>query len=192
MNEEIYNEKELKALEEEIRALGIPYSQNEPDERYFANFRVRVMERIEEKTEKKSITATIWSWLSSSPVRYLSLGAGLAAIIVAVMLMQPAPQQQIAQVPVVQQHMAAQPEVAPAPKENPAPAPTVIAKPKVHRDQNLAVKPKANSVVDAANKSADFAAMDEILTSDTDEPVNYESLSESELESVLAVAQSMK
>ena len=47
MKEETYNEQELQKLEAELRAMGIPYSENEPDDRYFANFRVRVMERIE-------------------------------------------------------------------------------------------------------------------------------------------------
>ena len=55
MKEEMYNEKELKALEDEIRAMGIPYSANEPDDRYFANFRVRLMERIEAKEQKQNI-----------------------------------------------------------------------------------------------------------------------------------------
>ena len=44
-----------------------------------------------------------------------------------------------------------------------------------------------------ADKAADFASMDEILSADdTDAPIDYAKLSESELESVIAVAQEMK
>src|SRR5579872_5379144 len=98
MKEEIYNEQELQKLEEKIRAMGIPYSSNEPDERYFANFRVRLMERIDAKQEKKNLVASVWSWLSSSPIRSLSLGAGLAAVVIAALLIRPTANEQVAKV----------------------------------------------------------------------------------------------
>src|SRR5947209_16204560 len=97
MKDETYNEMELQKLEEEIRAMGVPFSADEPDDRYFANFRVRLMERIEAK-QKKSIAASVWSWIAGSPLRSLSIGAGLAGVVIAVLLIRPAPQEQLAKV----------------------------------------------------------------------------------------------
>src|SRR5260370_42572418 len=98
MKEEIYNEEELKSLEDRIRSFGIPYSKNEPDERYFANFRVHLMERIEAKEKKQNILASVWSWISSSPVRYVSIGAALGGVIIAVLLVQPSSHVEVAKV----------------------------------------------------------------------------------------------
>jgi len=203
MENEMYNEKELKALEAEIRAMGIPYSANEPDERYFANFRVHLMERIEAKEVKQGFFAAAFSWFT--PLRSLSLGATLAGVIVAVMLMRPSSEPTVAVVaPAVTpiQTVTPQPE-NPQPvarrggqsAEVPKPAikatvqKQIVAEPK---NTNVAqtVKPSATEV--AVNAAADFASMDEELTTDdTDAPIDYTKLSESELESVIAVAQEM-
>ncbi len=194
MKEEIYNEKELKALEDKIRVMGIPYSENEPDERYFTNFRVHLMERIEAKERKQNIFAGAWTWLVSSPLRYLSLGVTLAGIVVAVMFIRPTSEPQVATLQSIPQMVGA-PSVI-IQKGIPQIAATVKshrAEPKAVKATNLASKGKPNSVLDAANKAADFATMDETLTGgESDDPVNLENLSESELESVIGVIQDMK
>jgi len=194
MKEEIYNEKQLKVLEDEIRRVGIPYSENEPDERYFANFRVHLMERIDAKEQKQNIFTALWAWLASSPMRSLSLGATLAGVVVAVLLMRQVSEPQVA----VQ---IAQPKI-----ENPSTitpkeiSQDVAATIKLHKvevrtvkNTNLANQEKGNTVLDAAEKAADFASMDATLSSgESDDPVNMESLSESELESVIAITKGMK
>jgi hypothetical protein len=193
MKEEIYNEQELQKLEEEIRAMGIPYSQDEPDDRYFANFRVRLMDHIDAK-EEKSIAAKVWSWLSSSPLRSLSLSAGLAGVVIAALLIQPTPEVQIAKV-----------EQAPKTMENPAVTPSKEALPfaeafkeknkinKSHRTYKTnQTTSKPDRVTETANTAGNFAAMDSRLSGDADDPVNLESLSVQELESVLAAVKSMK
>src|SRR5438128_11001651 len=101
MKEEIYNEKELKSLEDEIRAMGIPYSSGEPDDRYFVNFRVRLLERIDAKEQKKSILQAIWAWLTVSPLRSLSLATGLAGVIIAALLIRPNSEPKLAKVQLV-------------------------------------------------------------------------------------------
>ncbi len=197
MKEEIYNEKELKALEEEIRSMGIPYSENEPDERYFANFRVRLMERIEEKEQKQGIFAAALGWLVSSPLHYLSLGATLAGVVVAVLLIRPASEPYVAAIE------PAQPKIeAPAvivPKEIQHDVASIVkpsaAEPKSIKHTSVAKNESRNSVLNDADKAADFASMDETLSgsgAESDDPVNLETLSESELESVIAIAQEMK
>jgi hypothetical protein len=195
MKEEIYNEKQLKALEDEIRAMGIPYSENEPDERYFANFRVRLMERIDAKEQKQGNFVAAWAWLTSSPLRSLSLGATLAGVIVAVLLMRPVSEPQVATIQPTQQKIET-PSVI-IPKEiKPDVAVTVKPRniePKAFKNTNLPKNENRNSVLNEADKAADFASMDGALTgSESDDPVNLEKLSESELESVLTIAQEMK
>ena len=194
MKEEIYNEQELKALEDEIRALGIPYSKNEPDERYFANFRVHLMERIDAKQAKQNIFASVWSWLATSPLRVLSLGAGLAAVIAIAFLMNSSQEQKIALVQPVQQIPVATaplPVAQPETKQQITTAPKVIV-PKTVIHTDLAVKANTDKNLDAAINANDLASMDEVLTNGESEgPVNYENLSESELESVVTIVQEM-
>ncbi len=195
MKEEIYNEKELKALEDDIRAFGIPYSQNEPDERYFTNFRVHLMERIDAKEQKKSIFASVLSWLTTSTLRSFSLAAGLAAVIIAVLLINPASEPKITQVQQTPVVTAPQlPEVVTLVPKNIASTPKVIAAPKVTaiKNTNLAVKATTDKALDAAIDANDFASMDQTLTgNETEDPVNYENLSEADLESVVKIAQDM-
>ena len=195
MKEEIYNEKQLKVLEDEIRRVGIPYSENEPDERYFTNFRVHLMERIDAKEQKQSIFATMWSWLASSPMRSLSLGATLAGVVVAVLLMRQVSEPQVAAVLIVQPKIENPSTITP--KEIPQDVAATVKLHKVEvktvKNTNLANQGKRNTVLDAAEKAGDFASMDATLSgSESDDPVNLESLSESELESVIAITKGMK
>jgi hypothetical protein len=124
------------------------------------------------------------SWLTTSPLRSLSLGAGLAAVIIAALLINPASEPKIAQVQPVQQ----------------APVVTVPQLPEVAAPKNIAAAPKVIVAPKAATvKNTNLAAktttdkeMDEVLTSaDSEGPVNYENLSESELESVVTIVQEM-
>ena len=195
MKEEIYNEKQLKVLEDEIRRVGIPYSENEPNERYFANFRVHLMERIDAKEQKQNIFATLWAWLSSSPLRSLSFGATLAVVIVAVFLMRPVSEPQVAIVQPVLSKIE-NPSIV-TPKEIPHGVAATVkprnVESKAVKITNVAAKEKRNTVLDAADKAAEFASMDATLSSgESDDPVNMESLSESELESVIAITKGMK
>ncbi len=197
MKEEIYNEKELKELEDGIRALGIPYSQNEPDERYFANFRVHLMERIEANEQKKNILASIWSWLGASTLRSVSLAGGLAAVIIAALLMNQTPEPKTAHVEPVMQApalSAPQPIAPPQIRQNIAEAPKKnIAVPKTLKNSLVAAKITTDKKLDAAIDANNFAGIDQTLTgSESDGPINYENLSESDLESVVKIAEAMQ
>jgi hypothetical protein len=222
MKDEIYNEQELQKLEEEIRAMGIPYSADEPDERYFANFRVRLMERIEEKEAKRTAFASVWSWIVSSPVRGLSLGAGLAAVVIAVLFVKTSPD-----VPVANLESPAKidaPAALPAPKEIPQlsqGSKPSVTKPAEQPTKDLAVTKQPTKNFGSIKQSKDIAPknlasatltskekLDTIFAEapveglamtnavvaggESGEPVDLESLSAPELESVLSAVESMK
>jgi len=196
MKEETYNEMEIQKLEEEIRAMGVPYSENEPDDRYFANFRVRLMERIDAKEEKKSIARSIWSWISDSPLRTISIGAGLAGVIIAALLIRPATQEQVAVnsrtdfSPSERTEVRLTPEIAAVPDPNKSQKAYTSHK----TNKNLAKNSKKdlNKVLQNAPATELAAAGDVLSGGDSNEPVDLQSLSVPELESVLSAVQSMK
>lgn len=72
-------EEEIRGLLDQIRQQGTPYSE-EPDPLYWANFRVRVMERVAEP-ERLSIFAKVKSWLWESGLRTSLVGGGLAVLL---------------------------------------------------------------------------------------------------------------
>jgi hypothetical protein len=192
MKEEIYNEQELQKLEEEIRAMGIPYSSNEPDDRYFASFRVRLMDQINAK-EKKGIFASIWSWISDSPLRSISLGAGLAGVIISALLLNPS-KQEVAKIEPAPKTVEQPVVISQESKQQIASAPETHKTSKSHTTHKsyAQVKLKTNKLQDAANKAGDFASIDARLSGDADEPVNLEGLSAGELRAALEAVESMK
>lgn len=72
-------EEEIRGLLDQIKQQGQPYSE-EPDPLYWANFRVRVMERVAEP-ERISIFAKAKSWLWESGLRTGLVGGGLAVLL---------------------------------------------------------------------------------------------------------------
>ena len=79
-NQNNHNEEEdIRGLLDQIKQQGTPYSE-EPDPLYWANFRVRVMERVAEP-ERISIFAKAKSWLWESGLRAGLVGGGLAAVL---------------------------------------------------------------------------------------------------------------
>ena len=72
-------EEEIRGLLDQIKQQGMPYSE-EPDPLYWANFRVRVMERVAEP-ERISIFAKAKSWLWESGLRTGLVGGGLAVLL---------------------------------------------------------------------------------------------------------------
>lgn len=72
-------EEEIRGLLDSIKQQGMPYSE-EPDPLYWANFRVRVMERVAEP-ERIGIFAKAKSWLWESGLRTGLVGGGLAVLL---------------------------------------------------------------------------------------------------------------
>jgi hypothetical protein len=72
-------EEEIRGLLDSIKQQGMPYSE-EPDPLYWANFRVRVMERVAEP-ERISLFAKAKSWLWESGLRTGLVGGGLAVLL---------------------------------------------------------------------------------------------------------------
>jgi hypothetical protein len=179
MRNEDFNEKQLQELENELRSLGTPYSGEEPDSRYFANFRVRVMERIREEEAAKARPwyENVLGWIEE---HVLVTSLSTAALLVAVwasLMMQPlepahhhqmavAPQvavPQVQQAPVAEQHdvAVAQPVKSEEPKH--------VA----HHERIANVQPDMASMV-TVSSAADVG------------PVSLDELSAPELKSVLS------
>jgi hypothetical protein len=79
-NQNNHNEEEdIRGLIDQIRQQGTPYSE-EPDPLYWANFRVRVMDRVAEP-ERIGIFAKAKAWLWESGLRTSLAGGGLAVLL---------------------------------------------------------------------------------------------------------------
>jgi hypothetical protein len=72
-------EEDIRGLLDQIKQQGMPYSE-EPDPLYWANFRVRVMERVAEP-EHVGFFAKAKSWLWESGLRTSLVGGGLAVLL---------------------------------------------------------------------------------------------------------------
>lgn len=78
-NQNNHNEEEdIRGLLDQIKQQGMPYS-HEPDPLYWANFRVRVMDRVQ--PEQVGFFAKAKSWLWESGLRTSLVGGGLAVIL---------------------------------------------------------------------------------------------------------------
>ncbi len=201
MNNESYTEKELQELEAKLRRFGTPYVSPEPDERYFANFRVRVMEQIDTKqvASKRPIITSIVEWFSASAVRGVGISTAVLAVAFGAFLFTRSPEAppQVAEVvpPVVQTPLAntpAETTTTVTPKVNTLPVQKATPIKKEPSTTNLAEKPAKASGEQIAEQSSDFSNFDETLSVGTaDDPIDYSSLSEAELESLVDVASTM-
>jgi len=79
---ESQDDPKLRAISDEIRRMGLPYSE-EPDAGYFANFRVRVMDEIESREAgRRGFFFRFSQWLAERPLRSGIVGLTTVAIIV--------------------------------------------------------------------------------------------------------------
>ena len=205
MNEEL-NEQEIRQLEQELRSFGDPYGSPEPDPRYFANFRARVMERIaEEPASTIGVMQRVTSFFFGSPWRFALSGGGLVAGallyfglqsspdssgVVADEIRTPERQERLTPMPentppaVAEQDHSNAPKPVMAQKEEPQQTRQVIPVTPQPPEQNVVETPApvSGNIADAA---AAFDKMDELTVSDDTEPVSYDRLSMEELEAVL-------
>lgn len=106
MNTELGNNEELtRRLEEQIRECGEPYAAPAPDPLYWANFRVRVNERIAQ--EHRNWVRRWLMALVETPVRIAITGTTAAAVIAGILLMIPSAPQRVSVPPIVKAPMAA-------------------------------------------------------------------------------------
>ncbi len=196
MNEELH-EQEIRQLERELRSYGDPYASPEPDERYFANFRARVMERISEQPQPVGLMQRVSEFFFGSPLRMAFSGGSLVAGTLVYFSLQSSPEQPVAQQaePIAapqttqQAPVAQQPTVtAPMQTENVI-APkiaTVNEQPQVTTPAPVQDKvSESNPTQNIAEASAEFDEIDELSMSDESDPVSYDKLSMEELEAVL-------
>jgi hypothetical protein len=204
MSNESYTEKELQELEAKLRRFGTPYVSPEPDERYFANFRVRVMEQIDAKqvASKRPVITSIIEWFSASAFRGVSISAAVLGIAFGAFLLMRSPEAPppVAQItpPVVRPSVVTTPAEIPTTTTTTAPAvkipesPVVTPIKKQTPATDLAEKPAKTGNEQIAEEASDFSNFDETLSvGNTDDPIDYSSLSEGELESLVDVASTM-
>ncbi len=177
------NHEDIQKLEGEIRKLGIPYASEEPEPLYWANFRVRVMERIAERERKANWLARLGQFIAEH-----FLGASIAVsaaclLVAAILWLQPsggeapqmaAVQQPPATAPIVQHPL--QPVAEPANATNVTNA--------THKTQVSYARVSKRQTTD------DLASVEAPLGNDDESPVSLQSLSQSELEAVLQNLQS--
>lgn len=193
-------EKDIKALEEEIRAMGEPYSTDMPSDAYFADFQSRLMNRI---TSEQAATVPAKSVpIVSSPMRITVL-IGVAVLIVAGFFYFNQPKN-IVETPSTQQVVTEVPKAA----DNEVlydinikqTKPEVTQSRQTMQDTNLpkvteatkapVTRPNADVKTPQQNKTenaSSFEGMDELSVSDPESPVTYDKLSVDELESVLKI-----
>ena len=185
MRKEEFSERELRELEAEIRGLGTPYVSSEPDARYWANFRVSVMERIREEEARRAASwyQNVLVWIEE---HVLVTSLSTAAVLVAVwasLMMQPLDSLKNKEVTV--QH-----EVIADNHAEPLQPAEVQAAPAAHRTAKPQVEERSSSAVQPASEIADYpelAMLDESEMGAADEvgPASLDELSATELESVL-------
>ncbi len=193
--EDSYTERDLREMEDRIRSLGVPYSSDEPDERYWANFRVRLLDRIEAReVAPRSVFSAIADWFGVSSFRSIAIGSAVAIVAAAsVMMMRTASVPNVA--PVATTTTTPQASVA-APHAPEADAPAAVAEqttsvaPTTDDNTDQAVTADATnstaSDIDTNDASIEGPEYDPMLSPDrVEEPVDYSSLSEEELQSVL-------
>jgi hypothetical protein len=76
-------EQELRETLERIKREGVPYASPEPDSLYWANFRVRLNEKIEAKVAPHGFIERAKRWVVESGIRSGLIGTSLAAIALA-------------------------------------------------------------------------------------------------------------
>jgi hypothetical protein len=197
MKQDEYNENDLKRMEDELRSFGVPYSSNEPDNRYWANFRVRLNKTIDAKeaARSRSIVATIAEWFTASAFRGVAIGTAAIVVAIASVMMFNSNN-----APVV----ATNNSVAPSPANTVSPQVSiqsvpatgstltaVVSQPKhLHNIAKAEVKKALATMSDEENiaeAASDPSSYDRTLSpGKADEPVDYSTLSEAELQSVLA------
>ena len=202
------NGEDLKRLAEEIRKLGTPYDAPEPDSRYWANFRVRVMDRIEARENRgfRAFFVELKDWVTG---HLLETGlAGVAAVLIALSITMnvPSPDIQpagsVAQDAPQEQMPIASPSVTVTAPELAATLPAKHAgSPVMRQDRRMASRRsetkakefKEMAYMDEQVAWATMVAQPALLNSESDYPVSLDELSAPELESILkSISESSK
>jgi hypothetical protein len=177
MRQHDQNGEDIQKLEDDIRKLGTPYASKAPEPLYWANFRVRVMERVAQKEARASWPARIGQFIEGH-VLGAAIAASAACVLVAgILWLQPSGE--APQIAAVQKQPAA--TLAP---------PTMAVRPPF---QAVAGTPDGTHLTHethqthaAAQPTEDLASAEEPLAATDDEtPVGLQSLSQPELEAVL-------
>lgn len=177
------SDRDMERLAGEIRKLGVPFSTPEPDDRYWTNFRVRVMERVAER-QPVSLLTRAGNWFAEHLLAS-GLTSAAAAVVIAFALLHESP-------------ATVQPTLAPPVASNVQPAAPpaqrqVITPEPVAPRASVAAEHHAlahhESMKEAAHPKLELAVAEEMADPG---PVSLEDLSSPELESVLSGLTSSK
>ena len=202
MRHENEHNEHFEKLTEEIRSLGTPYQSAEPDERYWANFRVRVMDSIEVREHRgfAGFLDRVREFVSEHVLGTSLAGAAAAVVVGLTMVLNPFSQS--ADVPSKAPQFASRQNVAPV-----APAPEVksevITKPQVAasaKDSTPSEKPVVADIKPTTREDLAYAeetpsevAVEPVtIHGDADGPVSLNELSTPELETVLESVKEIK
>ncbi|GEM_PF-2733272 len=195
--------KDIQKLTEEIRKLGVPYSSEEPEPLFWANQRVRIMDRISGTQKPASITDQVIGWVSGHVMGTSIAGAALAILIAAAIVFNPLGNgsRQIAMAPQTSSSASVVKPASPQVPEKP-PVEKETIEESIAQVQGHAQQTKAGADHQLAMRhhnakpSVEMAALtDEVSapvlsSSDVEHPVSLEDLSQPELEDVLHSIQS--
>ncbi len=193
MKTEHEHNEDIARLTEEIRSFGTPYQTPEPDELYWANFRVRVMERVEEKRGFAGLMDRVREFVFGHG---LSLGlAGAVAVAIVIFLANPFGTGRV-DAPDQASNITIGKTNSPAIAEQKTVATVPAELQPVAVQANSDQKPMATNLSPRAHRTDALLAMADaspnendnppsLMHGDTDGPVSLNDLSASELESVL-------
>ena len=171
----------IEKLEGEIRKLAIPYLSEEPDPLYWANFRVRVMERVSQNAVKAGLLERIQQFIAGHVWGSGIAVSATALLIAGVMIFQPfggdAPQKMAVSTPTPVAR------IAPPMTQSPKPDLAIVQEKPVKQAAHPTRESYASN--QAKTSAADLASAEPLLLPDDDHPVSLEDLSKPQLEAIV-------
>jgi hypothetical protein len=203
MEKDFKNEEEaLQPLLKQIAAEEAPYS-DDPGAAYWANFRVRVMERVELEESKRPLAlfGKIARWFSVSALRPAMAGIGAVAI-AAILIVNTSQQDASKDVAVAPNATQVAPpeQIASNEQSKSEKVGELVVRPQAEPKQTVQEKPVVTPVPDTQYPEPDTrnpepddlaSAQISMAPAEADAPVTYDDLTASELESVLLAVQGM-
>ncbi len=201
--DEMINEQELERMESNLRSMTSAIDSDAPDQRYWANFRVRVIDTIEQKQERKqrSIFASVSEWFSDSALRAFAVSTAIVILALGSFMIfnQSNDIPQLAATQTVTQPATVSVTTTPQVQTTTEQPVTIAANStttkkilSTTKETNYAAVPKNSLKEKIINETGDFSSYDQTLSvGSIDDPIDYSTLTESELESVISTIRTM-
>ncbi len=200
--DEMINEQELERMESNLRSMTSAMDSDAPDQRYWANFRVRVIDTIEQKQERKqrSIFASVSEWFSGSALRAFTVTTAIVILALgSFVIFRSSDTPQLAATQTGTQPAIVSATTTPQVQTTTEQPVTIAANAtttkktlSTTKETNYAAIPKNSLKEKIINETGDFSSYDQTLSvGSIDDPIDYSTLTESELESVISTIRTM-